>query len=143
MAGPQVAPAYLNEKPRVWVPTGDLVALRRGVIILKGRKKDMILRRSYNIYPGLYEPTIAGIEGIQACAMIGIYDTAAEDERLVLVVEPDGSVDLSAVDIGRQLKRGECSIDINALPDEIVIGQLPRMGRQLKIDKEALRKSLQ
>ena len=140
--GPQVAPSYLNKKPQSWISTGDLVTLKEKIIILKGRKKDMILRRSYNIYPSLYESTITGIKGIQACALIGVYDAAAEDERIILVVEPDGSVKLTSSDIDRQLKQGKHSIDSNALPDEIVIAQLPRTGRQLKIDKAALRGSL-
>ena len=139
--GPQVAPSYLNKKNQVWIHTGDLVTLEKKAIVLKGRKKDMILRRSYNIYPSLYESTITGIKGIQACALIGVYNAGAEDERIILVVEPDGSVKLTIPDIDRQLKQGKHSIDSNALPDKIVIAQLPRTGRQLKIDKEALRES--
>ena len=45
-------------------------------LVLLGRKKDMIIRGSHNIYPELIEGTIAGIPGVRRCAIVGLYDPA-------------------------------------------------------------------
>jgi acyl-CoA synthetase (AMP-forming)/AMP-acid ligase II len=137
--GAHVIKHYLSKKPQNWIATGDLVSIDEGYIILKGRKKDMILRRSYNIYPGLFEPTIQNIEGVQACALFGVYDDKLEDEKIILAVETEDSYSLTEDGIMEQLKNGENSIDANALPDKVVFIKIPRAGRQSKIDKNSLR----
>ena len=140
VCGPQISPHYLGRAVHQWVSTGDLVTIKNGQVILLGRKKDMILRRSYNIYPSLYEPTIESIPGVQACALIGIHDHSLEDEKIVLVVEPEPSkTQLTTNVIRRHLQSGRHSIDEQALPDEIHIACLPRFGRQQKIDRQRLR----
>ncbi len=44
--------------PLVELRTGDLGALVDGQLVLRGRKKDMILRRAVNLYPGVLEPLL-------------------------------------------------------------------------------------
>ena len=63
--------------------------MQDGKLILVGRKKDMIIKGNYNIYPGLYEPVIQNIPGVLACAMVGVFDTDMQDEKIVLAVEPE------------------------------------------------------
>ncbi len=143
VSGPNVMPHYLNKQPEKYIKTGDIVQKdKQNLLVLKGRKKDMILRRSYNIYPSLYEPTISKIPGINDVALIGIYDDRIADEKVILVVELEPNVKLSASDIYKALTQSTYSIDANALPDEIQFRHLPRAGRQLKVDKQALRKDL-
>ncbi len=122
--------------------TGDLGKMDENrQLILGGRKKDMIIKKNLNIYPGIYEATINRIDGVTEAVMVGIYDDAIHDERVYLVVE--GNNDLSKKKMRTQLQFGEFSIDQNAFPDEIVFMKLPRSGRQHKVDKNKIRNIIQ
>lgn len=128
-----------DEKPLTEIHTGDTVRLEGKQIVMIGRKKDMILRGDYNIYPALYEPIIESIPGVRACAMVGIYNDSREDEEIVAVIEADGSHELNRAYIEKKLRSGSCSIDTHAFPDRILFMKLPRSGRQLKINKLAIK----
>lgn len=131
---------YLGQGKSNYVTTGDLVKIKDKELVLIGRKKDMIIKGNYNIYPELYESTIQKIEGVAACAMVGVRDIDKEDERIILAIEPE---DFDTKDIKQlvasSLKSGDYSIDAQAFPDQILIMKLPRFGRQLKVDKNKLR----
>lgn len=128
---------HLNDRPE-WHATGDLGYVdKNGYLIMTGRKKDMILRRNQNIYPGLYEPTIHRIPGVISAAMVGVYSESLFDEEVFLIIETDES--LKVGNIMKLLEQGEFSIDREALPDFIKFMPIPRKGRQHKIDKEKLR----
>ncbi|MCB9743638.1 MAG: acyl--CoA ligase [Alphaproteobacteria bacterium] len=117
------APASL--RPDGWLETGDLGALVDGQLWLRGRAKDMILRRGINLYPGVLEPLLA--EQVEACALVGVWDAEREDERVVLAWE-------GAPDFHPGASLGD------ATPDHLLhLESLPRKGRQHKVDKEALR----
>ena len=117
--------------------TGDLGHIdMHGRLVLHGRKKEMIIRGNFNIYPGLYEPTISKINGINEAVMIGIFDKEKMDELIILVVE--NYIPLNSNDIYKQLKSGPHSIDRMALPDQIIFSKIPRSGRQQKIDRKKL-----
>lgn len=121
--------------------TGDLGKVDElGRLVLLGRKKDMIIRRNFNIYPGLYEPTIHKIKGIREAVMLGIYNNKKADEEIVLVI--DGEESLDARNIMKQLTTGLYSIDKEALPDSIVFMPIPHSGRQAKIDRKLLLRQL-
>lgn len=118
--------------------TGDLGMIDTdGSVVLQGRKKDMIIRRNFNIYPGLYEPTINKIKGITEAVMIGVYSEEKADEEIILVV--DGQENLDGQAILEKLKFGAYSIDKEAWPDRVVFMPLPRSGRQNKVNKNQLR----
>lgn len=122
-----------------WHPTGDLGHLdTEGRLVLTGRKKDMIIRRNFNLYPGLYEPTINRIPGVTECAFVGVYDEKKQDETVALFVETHQQ--LSEALLRRSLESGPFSIDREALPDHIFFKKLPRSGRQNKVDKATLRR---
>ncbi len=143
VTGPHMCRSYLGDEQTLSkIYTGDLVRLDGKQLVMIGRKKDMILRGNYNIYPALYEPTIETIPGVQACAMVGMYDEDRADEVVILAVEADGSRPLTSTLIEKNLRAGAYSIDTPALPDRIIIRQLPRAGRQHKIDKTALKQLL-
>lgn len=121
--------------------TGDLGTLdANGNLLLTGRKKDMIIRKNFNIYPALYEPTIKKLIGIEEAVLIGTYNDEIADEKVTLVVE--AKQDLSEKKIYSAIKNGKYSIDAEALPDEIIFRNIPRKGRQNKIDRERLRNEL-
>ncbi|MBE0666339.1 MAG: acyl--CoA ligase, partial [Bacteroidales bacterium] len=121
--------------------TGDLGDFDgNGNLVLIGRKKEMIIRRNFNIYPGLYEPTINKIEGVIEAVMIGIYNQTREDEDVILVVE--ARKEMTADGILKRLKSGEFSIDREAWPDKVIFMKLPRWGRQQKVNRKLLQQLL-
>ena len=131
---------YLFEKKEQYIYTGDLVKIERDMLIMIGRKKDMIIRKEYNIYPWLYEPIISKIPWVVACALIWIYDKIKNDEKIILYIEESWTHNrYDANSILKILKTGEYSIDDYALPDEVFFTKIPRNGRQQKIDKNILR----
>ena len=138
LRSPQLYSRYLHLPDRKgWHQTGDIGFIdNNGYLILTGRKKDMIIRRNTNIYPGLYEPTINKIKGIKTAVMVGKYHENIHDEKIYLIVEKEE--DISKKIILQQLEYGKYAIDKEALPDEIIFKKIPRKGRQDKIDRKAI-----
>ncbi|WP_283138353.1 class I adenylate-forming enzyme family protein [Rhizohabitans arisaemae] len=139
ITGPHTARGYLGEEPLTRIATGDLVRIDdQGRLIMLGRKKDMLLRDGFNIYPGLYEPAVAALPGVREAALIGLPDPATGDEEIVLALRADPGLDLDRL---RALLPGV--VDAGALPDRIaVLDDFPRTGRAAKLDRPALRRLL-
>lgn len=133
VAGEGLALGYLGEPPLAELRTGDLARIEAHRLVLAGRSKDMFIRGSTNVYPGLYEPVIAGLPGIAEAAIVGVPDDVGDD-RLVLVIVPDDGYDEAAL---RRALPG--LIDSAVLPDRIMtMSDLPRSGRSHKLDRAAL-----
>jgi acyl-CoA synthetase (AMP-forming)/AMP-acid ligase II len=141
VAGPGMASGYLGEPPLTEVRTGDLARLGGDELVLLGRRKDMFIRGTQNVYPGLYEPVIAGIPGVSEAVMTGVPDAIGDDRIVVLVVprtppagpDPEHPV---AVSVARALPD---LIDAGVLPDLVVaVPELPRKGRTRKLDRAAV-----
>jgi acyl-CoA synthetase (AMP-forming)/AMP-acid ligase II len=135
---PHVA-GYL-ERSADELATGDIGRLDPdGSLFLLGRKKDMLIRGSFNLYPGLYEPAIAARPGVADCAYVGVPDRETADEQVVLAVVPAEGEDPGqlAKRLARELPT---VIDVAACPDRIVpVEAIPRRGRTDKPDRAALR----
>jgi acyl-CoA synthetase (AMP-forming)/AMP-acid ligase II len=142
VSGPNLCRGYLGMPPATEVATGDIGRLDGGRLVLLGRKKDMIIRGSYNIYPALVEDTVAAVRGVRRCALIGLYDDRRADEEVVLAVEPQDGADRAELRrrVKREIFEGPRRIDIYARPDRIVFTRIPLAGRSHKPDKIALRK---
>jgi acyl-CoA synthetase (AMP-forming)/AMP-acid ligase II len=141
-AGPNLCRGYLAGPDLDELATGDLGRLSAdGCLVLLGRKKDMIIRGAYNIYPGLIEETVAGIPGVRSCALVGVYDEKRADEVIILAFEVDPGFDPIDVRtrIRREISEGPRRIDVQAQPDHIVVQAIPLSGRSHKVDKNALR----
>lgn len=123
---------YLWKNNIIWHKTWDLVEFKNNFLIMKWRKKDMIIRKDYNIYPSLYEPIIWKINWVKDSAMVWIWDEKAQDEKIFLFIEWKN---LNEKNIFSELKN---SIDTFALPDKIIFEKIPRKWRQNKIDKNYL-----
>lgn len=139
--GPQLFVKYLGDTENAnFFNSGDLGGIDSdGNIVLFGRKKDMIIRRGYNIYPTLFESIISKIPGVGECSMVGVYDSKIEDEKVILFITPNGGADVSKEIIKEHLFLGQFSIDSYASPDELIfINDMPRFGRSRKIDKKKL-----
>ncbi|NUT42499.1 MAG: acyl--CoA ligase [Thermoactinospora sp.] len=136
VSGPHIARGYLGEPPLTEVPTGDLVRLDAdGNLVLLGRKKDMLLRDGFNIYPSLYEPSIAALPGVREAAIVGLADPETGDEEVVLALVAGEGFHEGAV-----RRRLPDLMDAGALPDRIVVlPELPVSGRSQKLDRAALR----
>ena len=141
LSGDGLAIAYLGTGPLTELRTGDLATIDGTRLVLAGRSKDMFIRGTTNVYPGLYEPVIAGLTGVADAAMVGL-PNAIGDDRIVLVLVPAaGGAGLSRehpliASVDRALPG---LIDAAVLPDEIlVVGDLPRSGRSQKLDRAAL-----
>ena len=141
LSSPQLYARYFHEGIRTeYHHTGDMGYIDpNGYLILTGRKKDMIIRGNFNIYPGIYEEIIRRIEGVDDCALIGIWNESKDDEEVLLVVE---SKKLTADHVRKDITTGDHAIDRQALPDKIIMMRLPRSGRQNKVDKKVLRMKL-
>ena len=79
VAGEGLALGYLGEPPLAELRTGDLARIEAHRLVLAGRSKDMFIRGSTNVYPGLYEPVIAGLPGIAEAAIVGVPDDVGDD----------------------------------------------------------------
>jgi acyl-CoA synthetase (AMP-forming)/AMP-acid ligase II len=119
-----------------WHATGDLGRIDSdGNLLLLGRKKEMIIRRDFNIYPALYEGTIKNIPGVDEAVLVGVYDDALHDERVYLAIE---GKDADTGRVEKLLRHGAFSIDRQALPDVVFSMRIPRKGRQDKVDRSAI-----
>jgi acyl-CoA synthetase (AMP-forming)/AMP-acid ligase II len=144
LRGEHLCHGYLGQPPLAEHATGDLARLDgNGRLVLIGRKKDMIIRGRTNIYPGLFEPAIARLPGVEDAFLLGIPDEIG-DERVVLVLIPtDGTGEPRmlpehplAPAVRAQLPT---LIDTSALPDEVlVVSRLPVTGRTGKPERTAL-----
>ncbi|MEO8263062.1 MAG: class I adenylate-forming enzyme family protein [Pseudolysinimonas sp.] len=140
LSGAGLAHGYLADLPQhplTEVPTGDLARLDGDRLTLLGRRKDMFIRGTQNVYPGLYEPIIAGLPGVSDVAMIGVPD-AIGDDRIVLALVPERGQDPDDL-VARVRRALPALIDAGVLPDAVVaVAELPRSGRGRKLDRAAL-----
>jgi len=147
LRGPHQLTGYLGGPTATEVSTGDLARLTDDGVVLMGRKKDMFIRGDTNVYPGLYEPTIAALPGVRDAAMAGVADDIGDD-RIVLAVVPEAGHDgppEARHPLARDVARALPSlIDAAALPDLVaVVPALPLSGRSRKLDRAELGRLLQ
>ncbi|MEV4253508.1 class I adenylate-forming enzyme family protein [Spirillospora sp. NPDC049652] len=136
LSGPNLCRGYLGDPPLTELPTGDLVRRESDRLVLIGRKKDMLIRGKFNLYPGLYEPAISTLDGVDEAAIVGVPDAETGDEKVVLAVAGTTTPD----ELRRRLPQ---LIDHDALPDRIVVlPSLPRSGRTRKLDRDLLREAV-
>ena len=130
---------YLWYELNSYVQTWDLVKIIDDKLVMIWRKKDMIIKKEYNIYPSIFEPIISQIPWILASSMIWIYDENLNDEKIILFLELTNGYIYNKKDIISFLC-WEYMIDKYALPDDIIFMKLPTIWRQNKIDKNKLRR---
>ena len=74
-----------------WFRTGDLGTYIDGVLTIVDRKKDMIVRSGYNVYPTEVEAVLARHPGIAVAAVFGVADDVKGQEVHAAVVAHDGA----------------------------------------------------
>lgn len=152
LTGPSLMAGYLSDldagKGRATEHrTGDLAYQDdAGRIVLVGRNRDMIIRGTVNIYPGLFEPRLRGLPGVADAVLVGVPGPDG-DERVVLVVTAAGGTRVAGspeIRTGTELTRSVADqvtdvLDHGALPDLVVeASHLPLAGRSRKPDRRAL-----
>ncbi|MRG60031.1 AMP-binding protein [Agromyces sp. CFH 90414] len=78
-----------------WFRTGDLGTLVDGVITIVDRKKDMIVRNGYNVYPSEVEAVLARHPKVAISAVFGLADDVHGQEVHAAVIAKEGQ-DLDA-----------------------------------------------
>jgi long-chain acyl-CoA synthetase len=73
-----------------WFRTGDLGTYVDGVLTIVDRKKDMIVRSGYNVYPTEVEAVIARHPGVAVAAVFGVADDVKGQEVHAAVVAREG-----------------------------------------------------
>lgn len=129
---------YLWYEIEDYIKTWDLVKIVDSKLVMIWRKKDMIIKKEYNIYPQIFEPIISKIPWVLACAMVGIYDEKLNDENIILYLELSNNYKYSEKEIYNFLN-WKYQIDKYAIPDKIIFMKLPVIWRQNKVDKNKLR----
>jgi long-subunit acyl-CoA synthetase (AMP-forming) len=129
---------YFGREPQQWHPTGDLGFVNdEGMIVMLGRKKNMLIRGNKNIYPSLYEPGLTTIEGVADAVISGSPDEFGDD-RVVLFIVVEPGFDATVV-LERVKSRQREFIDTDALPDRIeLLASVPTSGRANKRDMPAI-----
>ncbi|MFF2270446.1 class I adenylate-forming enzyme family protein [Cellulosimicrobium cellulans] len=145
--------------------TGDLARVDdAGRLVLVGRTRDMIIRGTTNIYPGLFEPRVAALDGVGEALLVGVPQVDG-DERVALVVtaatgdpvtgdpRPDGAAGRGPRSGGASAVRLDAHhplvdrvrsalpgvLDHDALPDVVLhADRVPFAGRSRKPDRVAL-----
>lgn len=73
-----------------WFRTGDLGTYADGILTIVDRKKDMIVRSGYNVYPTEVEAVLARHPGIASAAVFGVADEVRGQEIHAAVVPHEG-----------------------------------------------------
>ena len=81
-----------------WLSTGDIGYVDDdGYLFLVDRKKDLIIRSGYNVYPGEVEEVLFACPGVLEAAVLGVPDAEHGEEVVALVVPTHAGVDPETV----------------------------------------------
>ena len=141
--GSNVMKAYYNRPEATaeafrngWFHTGDIGIMDEdGYLAIVDRKKDMILRGGYNIYPRELEEILMTHEAVSLVAVVGVPDERLGEEVKAFVVLKQG-FDLSETEIINWCKR---QFAANKYPRFVEICETLPIGSTGKILKRELR----
>ena len=100
LRGPSVIPGYWNDPEATaaaidadgWLATGDMGRVDdEGDLYLVDRKKELIIRGGYNVYPREVEEALYSHPGVLEAAVVGVPDERLGEEVAALVVPRPGS----------------------------------------------------
>lgn len=105
LRGPHISPGYLDARRNTglfedgWVISGDLGHVdEQGRIHITGRAKDVIIRGSHNIDPGLVEDAFLAHPAVAQCAVVAEPDPyAGEVPAAFVVLRPGATVEAATL----------------------------------------------
>ncbi|MEP7213544.1 MAG: long-chain fatty acid--CoA ligase [Acidobacteriota bacterium] len=122
-----------------WFHTGDIGIMdEEGYLAIVDRKKDMILRGGYNVYPRELEEQIMTHPAVSLCAVIGVPDERMGEEVKAFVVLKPGA-ELSESDFLTWCRR---QFAANKYPRHIEFRESLPIGGTGKIFKRGLREEV-
>jgi long-chain acyl-CoA synthetase len=150
--GPSVVAGYWQNpaataeaiSPDGWLATGDVGRLDEdGYLYLVDRKKELVIRGGYNVYPREVEEVLYAHPDVLEAAVVGVPDERLGEEVAAAVVPRPGAT-LDADDLRAWAKERVAAYKYPRLI--AVVDELPKgpTGKILKreIDREALRASV-
>jgi acyl-CoA synthetase (AMP-forming)/AMP-acid ligase II len=122
-----------------WCRTGDMGRLdRRGLLYLMDRKKDVIISGGENIYSPEVEDAVCAVDGVAACAIVGVPDDRWGEAVCAVVVPRSGaSLTLDTVQEGVRLRLARYKVPRRL----VLVAELPVLASG-KVDKKQLRADL-
>jgi long-chain acyl-CoA synthetase len=123
-----------------WFHTGDIGIMdAEGYIQIVDRKKDMILRGGYNVYPRELEEVIMTHPAVSLVAVIGIPDERLGEEVKAIIVKKQGA----EITEKEMVEWCKSQIAANKYPRHIEFRESLPIGGTGKIFKRALKEELQ
>jgi acyl-CoA synthetase (AMP-forming)/AMP-acid ligase II len=122
-----------------WCRTGDVGRLDgRGLLYLMDRKKDVIISGGENIYSPEVEDAVCAVDGVAACAVVGVSDDRWGEAVCAVVVPRKGaSVTLDMVQEGVRQRLARYKVPRRL----VLVAGLPVLASG-KVDKKQLRADL-
>lgn len=116
--------------------TGDMAYRDAdGFITIMDRKKDMIVSGGFNVFAAEVESVIARLQGVAACAVIGVPDTTWGEAVKAVVVKREGC-ELSVADVREIVRAAKGPVCVPKIIEFVSALPLTPLG---KPDKVALR----
>lgn len=138
--GPNIFVGYLNQPEETaatlidgeWLRTGDLALWDDGFLVMADRRKEMIIRSGFNVYPSQVEDVVRSMPGVRDVAVVGVPDGSRGEQVIAaLVLEPGASIDLENVRKWTQDKLSHYSMPKSiAIFDELPRSQLGKVMRR-------------
>jgi len=122
-----------------WCRTGDIGRLdEQGLLYLMDRKKDVIISGGENIYSPEVEDAVCAVDGVAACAVVGVPDDRWGEAVCAVVVPRSGaSPTLDAVQQGVRQRLARYKVPRRL----VLVADLPVLASG-KVDKKRLRADL-
>lgn len=123
-----------------WFHTGDIGVIdERGCLTVTGRKKDMIIRGGYNVFPAEIEEVLLQLREVQEVCVIGHPDSYW-GEIIIAVVSPAAGSRITAETVTDYARKHLAHYKV---PDGIVfVSSLPKLPTG-KYDKTTLKRELE
>ncbi|MFC7392889.1 class I adenylate-forming enzyme family protein [Scopulibacillus cellulosilyticus] len=146
--GDNVTPGYFQNDEETkkalkggWLHTGDLARVDEdGYLYIVDRKKDLIIRGGFNIYPRDLEELLVSHESVSEAAVIGVPDDRMGEEVLAYVVKKPETT-ITEADL---LQFCQMHLAKNKTPRKVIfVDALPRngVGKILKTELRELAQS--
>jgi long-chain acyl-CoA synthetase len=120
-----------------WFRTGDLGTRDAdGFITIVDRKKDLVIRGGFNVYPREVEEALARHPAVRQVAVIGVPDPVHGEEICAVVVPDPGSVTADELIEWSREKLGK-----HKYPRQVRFVESLPLGPSFKVLKRELRKT--